>query len=131
MKTVRRLLVFPLVFVTMTAGSALAGQEPHIVNPSQLSAAVAERASAEDADRAAVHDALARPEVRRIAATMGVDADRLNSAVGTLSGTDLAQAASTARQVNDRLVGGASTIVISTTTIIIALLIVILIVLVA
>jgi hypothetical protein len=89
---------------------------------------VADRVAAQDADRAAVRDALARPEVRNVAATMGVDLARLTDAVGTMSGADLERAASTARQVNQQLVGGASTVVISTTTIIIALLVVILIV---
>jgi hypothetical protein len=130
MKTVRKFLVLPLVFVTMAAGSAFAGQQ-HIINPSQLSAAVADRAAAQDADRAAVRDALARPEVRSVASSMGVDVNRLDNAVATMSGADLERAASTARQVNDQLVGGASTVVISTTTIIIALLVVILIVLIA
>lgn len=130
MKTVRKLLVFPLVFLTMAAGTAFAGQQ-HIVSPAQLSAAMAERAAAQDADRAAIREALARPEVKSVAATMGVDVDRLGGAINSLSAADLAEAASTARQVNDQLVGGASTIVISTTTIIIALLIVILIVVIA
>ena len=130
MKTVRKFLVLPLVFVTMAAGSAFAGQQ-HIINPSQLSAAVADRASAQDADRAAVRDALARPEVRSVASSMGVDVNQLDNAVATMSGADLERAASTARQVNDQLVGGASTVVISTTPIIIALLVVILIVLIA
>jgi hypothetical protein len=127
MKTVRQLLALPLVILTIAPGSALAGQQ-HIVTPSQLSAAVADRVAAQDADRAAVRDALARPEVRNVAATMGVDLARLTDAVGTMSGADLERAASTARQVNQQLVGGASTVVISTTTIIIALLVVILIV---
>lgn len=130
MKTVRKLLVVPLVFVTVAAGTASAGQQ-HIVSPSELSAAVAERTAAQDADRASIREALARPEVKNVAATMGVDVNRLNSAVGTMTASELAEAAATARQVNDQLVGGASTVVISTTTIIIALLLVILIVLIA
>ena len=60
-----------------------------------------------------------------MAASMGVDLGRASSAVDTLTGVDLEQAANAARQVNDQLTGGASTIVISTTTIIIILLLVI------
>jgi hypothetical protein len=130
MKTVRQFLAVPLVLLTMASGSAFAGQR-HIVDPSQLSAAMAERTAAQDADRTAIREALSRAEVRTVAARMGVDLSRLTDAVGTISGSDLEQAASAARQVNDQLVGGASTVVISTTTIIIALLIVILIVLIA
>jgi hypothetical protein len=131
MKAVRKLLVYPLVFLTIVAGSAQAGQQPHVVSPGQLAAATASRVAAQDADRAAVREALSRPEVRSMAEGMGVDVNRLSNAVGTLSGDDLAQAAATARQVNGQLVGGASTVTISTTTIIIALLIIILIVLIA
>lgn len=130
MKTVRKLVVFPLVLFTLAAGTASAGQQ-HIVNPSQLSAAMAERTASQDADRTAIREALGRPEVQKVAATMGLDMNRLNSAVGTMNAVELGQAANSARQVNDQLVGGASTIVISTTTIIIALLIIILIVVIA
>lgn len=126
MKTVRTLLTAFLVLILAAPGNAVAGQ--HIVPPSQIAAAASAHTAAQDADRAAVREALARPEVRSAAATLGVDVDRLDSVVATMSGADLQQAASTARQVNAQLVGGASTVTISTTTIIIALLIVILIV---
>jgi hypothetical protein len=127
MKTVRQLLALPLVILTIAPGSALAGQQ-HVVTPRQLADAVADRVATQDADRAVVREVLARSEVKTVAATMGVDLTRLNDAVGTMSGADLERAATTARQVDQQLVGGASTVVISTTTIIIALLVVILIV---
>jgi hypothetical protein len=130
MTTVRDLVVLPLVFLGVAAGPALAGQQ-HIVNPSQMTAAMTQKLASQDADRAAVHEALARPEVHHVATTMGVDLERVNAAVDTMSGADLEQAASTARQVNQQLVGGASTVVLSTTTIIIILLAVILIVVIA
>jgi len=130
MKNVRQLLALPLAFVTLTAGSAFAGPQ-HIVAPSQVAQTMAERVSAQDADRAAVREALARPEVRSVATSMGMDLDRIDAAVATMSASDMAQAAATARQVNEQLVGGASTVVISTTTIIIALLVIILIVIIA
>ena len=127
MTTVRQLLVLPLVLLTMTAGSAFADQR-HIVPPAQVASTMAARVAAQDADRAAVREALARPEVQRVAASMGMDQNQMNAAVDTMNAAQLAQAASSARQVNEQLVGGASTIVISTTTIIIALLIVIIII---
>ena len=130
MKTVRKLLVFPLVCLTIAAGSAFANQQ-HVIDPSQLSAAMADRVATDDANRAAVHEALARAEVHGVAATVGVDLDRLNAAVDTMAGTDLERAASTARQVNEQLVGGASSVTLSTTTIIIILLAIILIVVIA
>jgi len=130
MTNVRQLLVLSLVFVTAIAGSAFADPQ-HIVSPSDITAAMTQKAAAQDADRAAVREALARPEVQRMAASMGMDPDRINAAVETMSGVDLAQAARTARQVNQQLIGGASTVVISTTTIIIALLVIILIIVIA
>src|SRR5262245_51733101 len=99
MKTVRQLLALPLAILTIAPGSALASQQ-HIVAPSQLSAAVADRAAAQDADRAVVREALARPEVRNVAAAMGVDLARATDAVATLGGADLDRAATAARQVN-------------------------------
>jgi hypothetical protein len=118
-----------IVAFTAAAGPAFAGQ--HIVAPKTLSQIVAAHVAADDADRAAVREALARPDVQAVAARMGVDTNRLTSVVDTLSGVDLRQAGTTARRVNEQLVGGASNVVISTTTIIIILLVVILIVIIA
>jgi len=110
--------------VLMMASSAYAGQQ-HIVTPNQLASTVADRVAEQDANRAAVHEALARPEVQSVAESLGVDLARATAAVDTMSGADLERAAEAARNVNQQLVGGASTIVISTTTIIIILLLVI------
>ena len=129
MKTARKLLVLPLVFLTI-AVSAQAGQQ-HIVNPNQLTATMTQKVTAENADRATVHEALGRSDVRAVAATMGLDLDRLDAVVDTMQGADLEQAASTARQVNQELVGGASSVTLSTTTIIIILLAIILIIVIA
>jgi hypothetical protein len=125
MPTVRRFLVFPLIALLMASASAFAGQQ-HLVSPNQLASAVGEHVAKEDADRAAIREALARPEVRGVAESMGVDLARVTAAVDTMGATDLTRAADAARQVNQQLVGGASTVVISTTTIIIVLLLLIL-----
>jgi hypothetical protein len=130
MPTVRSILVFPLVALLMASSSAFAGQQ-HVVSPSQLAATVADQVAKDDANRAAVHEALARPEVQRVASSMGMDLTRTAAAVDTLAAGDLERAASAARDVNQQLVGGASTVVLSTTTIIIILLVVILIVIIA
>jgi hypothetical protein len=127
MRMFRTLLVAPLVFMLALSSSAFA-QERHAVNPSVLAQTVTAQVAQQDADRAAIHEALTRPEVRDVAATSGIDLDRLTASIDTLSGNALSRAAAAAQQVNQSLVGGDSTIVISTTTIIIALLIVILIV---
>ncbi len=128
MRLFRRVLVFPLALMLALATSAFADQR-HAVDPAAVAAAVTQHVSQQDADRAALREALARPEVRGTASKLGVDVDRLATAVGTMNGTDLARAADAARQVNQSLVGGASTVVISTTTIIIGLLVLLVIIL--
>lgn len=128
MRTIRQLLVFLLVLLTAMASPAFAdptSQQQHLVPAAQLTATVTDRVAAQDASRAAIREALARPEVQDIATSMRVDLSRAAAAVETLTGTDLEQAANAARTVNQQLVGGASTVVISTTTIIIILLLVI------
>jgi hypothetical protein len=136
MRTIRQLLVFPLVLVTAMAAPAFADPSrqsaegatadvQHLVPPAQLTATVTDRVAAQDASRAAIREALARPEVQDVAASMHLDLSRASAAIETLTGTDLEQAANAARTVNQQMVGGASTIVISTTTIIIILLLVI------
>ena len=128
MPTVRGFLVLPFVLLAIVSTSAFAGQQ-HIVAPSQLASAVSDQVASQDADRAAVHEALARPEVRNVVSSMGVDVNAVAAVVDTMTGTQLAQAGDAARQVNQQLVGGASTVVISTTTIIIVLLLVIILIL--
>lgn len=122
-----KLLALPLAVFMAISATAFAAEQ-HVVPPAQLAATVADHVAKQDADRAAVREALARPEVERVAATIGVDMTGATAAVATLSGTDLARAAAAARDVNRQLVGGASTVTISTTTIIIVLLLIILIV---
>ena len=129
MKTARTFFVLALMVRTW-AVSAEAAQQ-HIVNPDQLTATMTQNTIAEAGDRAAVHEALGRPEVRNVAVTMGVDLDRVNAAVDTMHGDDLEQAASAARRVNQELVGGDSSVTLTTTAIIIILLAIILLVVIA
>ena len=126
MRTLRTLLVTTLAIALAIPSSALA-QERHVLERSALAQAVAGQVAQEDAERAAIHRALDRPEVRSVAAKAGIDLDRANAVVDTLTGTTLSQAATAAQEVNEALVGGA-TVTITTTTIIIALLVIILII---
>jgi hypothetical protein len=127
MSTVRTILIFPLMALLAASAPALAGQQ-HVVTPTQLAATVADHVAAEDANRAAVHEALTRPEVQNVASSIGLDLTRASAAVDTMNAADLDRAASAARNVNQQLVGGASTVVISTTTIIIILLLIVILV---
>jgi hypothetical protein len=126
----RKLLVAPLVIVTVLSSSAFA-QQRHVIDQTALAGAVSQRAADQEAQRAEVREALARPEVRELAAKSGVSMDRLTASIATLDGNDLQNAAGMASQVNDTLAGGASVIVISTTTIIIVLLLILLLVAIA
>jgi hypothetical protein len=127
MSIARKLLVFPLAALMAVSSTALVAAQ-HVVPPAQVAATVADHVAKQDADRTAVRDALARPEVQSVAATIGLDLARATAAVDTMSGADLERAAAAARDVNQQLTGGASTVVISTTTIIIILLLVIILV---
>jgi predicted RNA-binding protein len=126
MPTVRRLLIAALALVTITSSSAFADPQQHVIDPSQLAATIEQNVAKQDADRAAIREALARPQVRAVATNIGVDLAKASAAVDTLTGYELTRAGDTARQINEQLVGGASTVVISTTTIIIVLLLLIL-----
>lgn len=128
MRLVQRLLVLPLGFLVAFSTSAFAGPQ-HAIDPGTLTSTVSQHLAKQDSDRAALREALARPEVRTMADKLGVDLSRASAAVDTMNGSDLTRAADAARQVNQSLVGGASTVTISTTTIIIALLVLIVIIL--
>jgi hypothetical protein len=127
MRTITTLLAAPIILVLGLSSPARA-QDRHAVPPSAIAAAVTDHAASLDADRAAIREALNRPEVRAVADRTGVDLDRAAASIDSLDPATVARAAASARQVNDALVGGASTVTISTTTIIIVLLLIILIV---
>lgn len=117
-----------LLTVLIAVPSRALAQDRHVISPSAIAAAVAAHFAQEEADREAIREALGQPEVRELAARAGVDAERLETMAGTLSGSDLKVVANEARAVNQSRVGGASTVTVSTTTIIIGLLLLILII---
>jgi len=132
MSTLNRFFVMPAAFVLLVSSSLFAAQQQqHVIAPSELSSTVADHAASQDADRAAVHEALQKPAVRDVASSVGVDLSRVDGVVDTMSGDELTKAGNAARQINEQLVGGASTVVISTTTIVLVLLLIIIVVLVA
>jgi hypothetical protein len=127
MSTARRLLAVHMTILIVASTPAAAAQR-HLVDPGQLAATIDQHLGAQDADRAAVREALARADVRQVAAELGLDLTRAAAVIDTLEGPTLKRAGDAARQVNQQLVGGASTITITTTTLIIILLLVILLV---
>ncbi len=126
MRTLQAVVVGPLTLVLALSTPAFA-QSRHAVPPAALAQAVAQHVAQQDTNRATVRQALARPEVQQVAAATGVDLGKVTAMVDTLSPEALAKAAASAQQVNQSLVGGASTVTISTTTILIGLLILIII----
>ena len=116
----------------LIAGPRALAQEPaagsHAAPPAAIDQALHQHVAATDADRAVVQRLLARPDVRALAAEIGLDVRRAETAVATLDGAELGELAAHARQAEQGLAGGQSTVRISTTLIIIALLVVILLV---
>ena len=125
MYTLRQVLVLPLMLCLAFSAPVFADQR-HAVDPPVLAKVIDQHVAQQDADRAAIREALGRPQVQQVAQQVGVDLGQMTASVATLGGADLARAAAAARHVNEALAGGASTVVISTTTLIIALLVVIL-----
>lgn len=108
------------------AGSAAAQQ--HIAAPSALRQAVTNQTSVDQQNRAAVAGVLKQPQVKEVAARLGLDLTKAENAVSTLSSAELAQAASHANTINADLAGGSNTVIISTTTLLLILIVVILLV---
>ncbi len=129
MQIVRKTLA---VFLSLWLIAPSAGaQQTHVADRAELDQAVAAAAARAESDRAAIRRVLARQEVKDVAARLGVDMTRADSAVRLLDGAELTQAAEYASQIEQDLAGGATTVVITTTTIIIILLIIIIIILLA
>jgi hypothetical protein len=126
MRMIASLLV--AVFVVVAVVPPVNAQSSHTAPMSALESVVQEHVASGAADLEAVLRLLARPEVQAIAGDVGIDLRRVESAVGTLEGSQLAEVAAQARESEHALAGGQSRISISTTMIIIALLVIILIV---
>lgn len=114
-----------LLPVFLAASPAFA-QQARVVGTADLHQALVERTAAEEAQRAQVQRVLDRTEVQQLAARMGLDLADARTAVGTLSGQQLADVAARASAADVALAGGASTVVISTTTLLLVIIIVVL-----
>lgn len=125
MRVTHRLIALLLIPVFFVASPAFA-QQARVVDAAAMNDALVGKAGAERAQREQVQRVLDRDDVRQLASTMGLNVAQASSAVATLSGADLADAAQRAGAVEQALAGGASTIVISVTTLLLILIIVIL-----
>lgn len=123
---IRHIVIAFVLCSLVFAGSAMAQQ--HIAAPSLMRQAVSAQAVTDQQNRAAVVGLLHQPQVRDLAAKLGLNLTTAESAVATLSSADLARAADQARTADADLAGGNNTIVISTTTLLLILIIIILLV---
>ena len=104
-------------------------QQSRVVDAALMNQALANKAASETAQRDLVRRVLDRSDAREVAANLGLSVAQANSAVDTLSGSELNTLAQHAAAVEaNALAGGANTIVISVTTLLLVLIIVILLV---
>ncbi len=116
------------LLVLGTANTGWAGEtRSDVVGEVDIQAKIDQRVDSENADRQAIQDLLARPEVRKIAGAAGLDAQRVSAAAGVLSGADLKDVAARVHAVTavNGTVGGVERVTLTVTTIIIILLLII------
>jgi hypothetical protein len=124
MRWTRAAAAIGLLLVTLP--TAARAQE-HVVSQADLDALVAAHAESLDADRTALREWLARPDVARVAETVGIDIRQADAAAATLDAEDARQLAVQLEGLDASLVGAADAITIQTTTLIIVLLVLIII----
>ena len=73
-------LVLVMILAVITAASPASAGDQHVVSPQQLAAAINAQLAQQDSDRAAIHEALARPQVVAIAKKMNIDLARAAAA---------------------------------------------------
>jgi hypothetical protein len=120
---------FVVLFCILTLVPRADAQSTHAASPSAIDEALQQHVDSTDADRALVQRVLEQPAVRALAADLGVDVRRAQSAVATLDGEPLTRLAAQAERVDQALAGGQGAVTISYTLIIIGLLLLILLVL--
>jgi len=121
-------LLLSLAICVLATGPAMAGEsQGHVVGSTEIQARINLQLDQDGADRQAIQQLLAQPEARRIAESAGLDAERATAAIGLLSGQELKDLASRAREVNAGI-GGDKRFTITATTLIIILLVIILLV---
>lgn len=108
-------------------GAPVGAQQSHVVDPSALDRALAERSEDTAAKRQTVRSALHQSQVREVAERLGLDITRAEAAVATLDGVVLDQLAAQAQWVNDEIAGG-QTVTVNLLWVIVGLLIIILII---
>jgi hypothetical protein len=115
-----------LALCVVVTGTATAGEaRRHVVDRAGIQTRIDQQLDQDGADRQAIQQFLNQPTVRQIAGSAGLDVQRAHAAAALLSGQELKDLASSAREVNAGI-GGSSTVTITTTSLIIILLLLIL-----
>jgi hypothetical protein len=120
-----RTSVVTLVASLLLWSSPALAQQRHVVDLAVMHQAVADQATTDVQNRAAVLSVLHRAEVQNLAGRLGLSVTRAENAVPTLSSAELAQLAGQARLADVQLAGG-DTITISVTTLLLVVILVIL-----
>lgn len=115
-----------LLLPVLLAASPAFAQQSRVVDAAALQQALVDRTAVEATQRAQVQQVLDRAEVQQLASRMGLNLADARTAVGTLSGQQLADVAAQASAADAALAGGANTIVISATTLLLIIIIIIL-----
>ncbi len=101
-------------------------QQTHVVDPALLHQAVADKTQTDQQNRDVVLGVLHQSGASDVADRLGLSLTGAESAVSTLSSTELASLADTVRTSDAPMAGGNDRIVISTTTLLIIVLLVLL-----
>jgi len=123
-KAAMALLAIALVSIGIVSPAMAEKPRADVVSVTDIQARIDQKVGTEAADRQAIQDLLARPDVKKIAGTAGLDVERASAAVGLLSGAELKDIAAQANEVNG-IQGGADHVTLAVTTIIIILLLII------
>lgn len=107
---------------------AVASAQGHVADAAAMQDAIGDAVAVDTANRTVVLEALGRDDVKDMADRFGVDLQTARSAVGALSGVELAELAAPARALAADPSGGATTVVISVTTLLLVLILVVLLV---
>ena len=84
MRFQRGVVVLMSIAMSLPGSAGVAGQ--HVVDSTQLAAALSEAVDTAGAQREAIHHALARPHVRHVLSALAIDERAINAAVEVIVG---------------------------------------------
>ena len=120
-------LAVAALITTLGFGSQPAfAQQAVVVDRAAVDQALGAKVLSDESARDAVRTLLARDEVKAMAANLGLDLSRANTAVSTLQGADLQRVSDRAAVANDMLAGGDQTVTVSLVAILLIVIIIIL-----